>query len=49
MNVQTAIASADDIAGTVTGIVRKYREQRRGAAKPVLAVWVGADRKSSIF
>jgi acetyltransferase len=43
MNVQTAIASADEIAGTVTGIVRKYREQRRGAAKPVLAVWVGAD------
>src|SRR3954465_12724682 len=29
MNVQTAIASADDIAGTVTAIVRKYREQRR--------------------
>jgi acetyltransferase len=45
MNVQTAIASADDIAGTVTGIVRKYREQRGGAAKPVLAVWVGADPK----
>src|SRR5438034_600308 len=45
MNVQTAIASADDIAGTVTAIVREYREQRRGAAKPVLAVWVGADPK----
>ncbi len=45
MNVQTAIASAEDIAGTVTGIVRKYREQRRGAAKPVLAVWVGADKE----
>jgi acetyltransferase len=45
MNVQTAIASADDIAGAVTGIVRKYREQRRGVAKPVLAVWVGADPK----
>ena len=45
MNVQTAIASADDIAATVTGIVRKYREQRRGVAKPVLAVWVGADQK----
>ena len=45
MNVQTAIASADDIAATVTGIVRKYREQRRGTAKPVLAVWVGADQK----
>lgn len=45
MNVQTAVASAEDIAGTVTAIVRKYREQRRGAAKPVLAVWVGADPK----
>src|SRR5436190_3464040 len=45
MNVQTAIASADHIAGTVTAIVREYREQRRGAAKPVLAVWVGADPK----
>ncbi len=40
-NVQTAIASADDIAATVTGVVRKYRQQ----AKPVLAVWVGADQK----
>ncbi len=45
MNVQTAIASADDIAATVTGIVRKYREQRRGIPKPVLAVWVGASQK----
>ena len=45
MNVQTAIASAEDIANTVTAIVRKYREQRRGAAKPVLAVWVGAAPK----
>ena len=43
MNVQTAIASAEEIAGTVTGIVRKYRERLRRAAKPVLAVWVGAD------
>jgi len=45
MNVQTAVASAEDIANTVTAIVRKYREQRRGAAKPVLAVWVGAAPK----
>jgi acetyltransferase len=44
MNVQTAIASAHDIATTMTGIVRKYREQRRGFPKPVLAVWVGADQ-----
>ena len=45
MNVQTAIASAEEIAGTVTGIVRKYRERLRRTAKPVLAVWVGADQK----
>jgi acetyltransferase len=45
MNVQTAIASADDIAATVTGVVGKYRQQHRGFAKPVLAVWVGADQK----
>jgi acetyltransferase len=45
MNVQTAIASADDIAATVAGVVRNYREQRPGAAKPVLAVWVGAEPK----
>src|SRR5579863_1245832 len=45
MNVQTAIAPADEIAATVAAIVRTYREQRRKAAKPVLAVWVGADQK----
>ncbi len=45
MNVQTAIAPADDIAITVTGMVKKYREQRRNTAKPVLAAWVGADRQ----
>jgi acetyltransferase len=44
-NVQTAIAPADDIAATVTGVVRKYRQQHRDFAKPVLAVWVGADQK----
>lgn len=43
MNVQTAIASAADIAATVTKVIGKYREQNRGSAKPVLAVWVGAD------
>lgn len=46
MNVQTAIARADDIAATVTGMVKKYREQRRNAAKPVLAAWVGADKQT---
>jgi acetyltransferase len=45
MNVQTAIAPADEIAATVTAIVSKYREQRRKVAKPVLAAWVGADQK----
>ncbi len=45
MNVQTAIAPAGDIATTVTGLVGKYRQQHRDLAKPVLAVWVGADQK----
>jgi acetyltransferase len=45
MNVQTAIAPADEIATTVTGLVSKYRQQHRRSAKPVLAVWVGADQK----
>ncbi len=45
LNVQTAIASAADIAATVTELVGKYREQHRRWAKPVLAAWVGADQK----
>jgi acetyltransferase len=45
MNVQTAIASASDIAATVTGLVSTYHQQHHRAAKPVLAVWVGADQK----
>ena len=45
MNVQTAIAPADDIAATVTELVSKYRKQHLRSAKPVLAVWVGADQK----
>lgn len=44
MNVQTAIASADEIATTVTAVVGKYREKYRRSAKPVLAVWVGAQQ-----
>ncbi|MBN9004935.1 MAG: bifunctional acetate--CoA ligase family protein/GNAT family N-acetyltransferase [Rhizobiales bacterium] len=43
MNVQTAIARADDIATTVTGVVEAYRRKRRGWVKPMLAVWVGAE------
>jgi acetyltransferase len=45
MNVQTAIAPAGEIAATVTDLVSRHRQQRRGSAKPVLAVWVGADQK----
>jgi acetyltransferase len=45
MNVQTAIAPAGDIAATVTRMVSKYHEQHERSAKPVLAVWVGADQK----
>ncbi|HMJ42772.1 MAG TPA: bifunctional acetate--CoA ligase family protein/GNAT family N-acetyltransferase [Pseudolabrys sp.] len=45
INVQTAIASADDIAATVTAVVGKHRQQQRQSAKPVLVVWVGADQK----
>ena len=47
MNVQTAIARADEIAATVTGVVRKYRAQQRMSPKPVLADWIGADQKIS--
>jgi len=45
MNVQTAIAPADEIAATVTGLVSKDRKLHHRWAKPVLAVWVGADQK----
>src|SRR5438876_665959 len=45
INVQTRIAPAGEIAATVTDLVSRYRQQRHGSAKPVLAVWVGADQK----
>src|SRR5436190_7685465 len=45
MNVQTAIAPADDIAARVTAVIGRYRQQHRSLTKPVLAVWVGADQK----
>ncbi|MGY4503176.1 acyl-CoA synthetase (NDP forming) [Bradyrhizobium sp. GM24.11] len=45
LNVQTAIASAAQIATTVTELVGKYREEHRSWAKPVLAAWVGADQE----
>ena len=44
LNVQTAIASAAEVAATVTELVGKYREKHRSWAKPVLAAWVGADQ-----
>jgi len=45
MNVQTAIAAADDIAAAVIAVVGTYRKRCLGSVKPVLAVWVGADQK----
>ncbi|MDB5655543.1 MAG: GCN5-related N-acetyltransferase, partial [Tardiphaga sp.] len=45
MNVETAIASAEDIANAVTRVVKKYVDSHRGFAKPVLAVWVGGAPK----
>ena len=44
MNVQTAIASAAEIATTVTALVESHRQARRRTAKPVLAAWVGAEQ-----
>lgn len=44
MNVQTAIASAGQIAVTITELVKGYRKQHRRWAKPVLAAWIGADQ-----
>jgi acetyltransferase len=46
MNVQTAVAPAGDIANTVTRVVAAAREKRR-PAKPVLAVFVGAEEAIS--
>src|SRR4051812_26326683 len=43
MNVQTAIARADEIATTVIDVVRKYRDAHLMSPKPVLATWVGAE------
>jgi acetyltransferase len=46
MNVHTAIASADEIAAAVASLVSRYRQQHPGFAKPVLAVWVGAEQST---
>ncbi|HLG80046.1 MAG TPA: bifunctional acetate--CoA ligase family protein/GNAT family N-acetyltransferase [Bradyrhizobium sp.] len=45
INVQTALASAEEIATTVTKLVGDYRKQTARRAKPVLAVWAGAEPK----
>ena len=47
MNVQTAIARADEIATAVTGVVQRYRAPQRMSPKPVLAAWIGADQEIS--
>jgi acetyltransferase len=47
MNVQTAIADAGAIATAVTRAVDADRRKHTVSAKPVLAVWVGADEKIS--
>ena len=45
LNVQTALAPAEEIAATVTGLVGEYRKRNPRGAKPVLAVWAGAEPK----
>jgi acetyltransferase len=47
MNVQTAIADSGAIATAVTRAVDADRRKHTVSAKPVLAVWVGADEKIS--
>lgn len=47
MNVQTAIADSGDIATAVTRVVGADRQKHTISAKPVLAVWVGADERIS--
>ncbi|WP_407179350.1 GNAT family N-acetyltransferase [Bradyrhizobium sp. STM 3562] len=42
MNVQTALASTEESAATITRLVSDYRKQQKRWAKPILAVWVGA-------
>jgi acetyltransferase len=46
MNVPTSLASPVDIARGVAAIV-KNRKARSHAAKPVFAVWIGADERAS--
>jgi len=44
MNVETAVASAPDIAGAVAARVSRDRAERQLASKPVLAAWVGTEQ-----
>ncbi|MBI3699760.1 MAG: acetate--CoA ligase family protein [Afipia sp.] len=44
MNVETAVASAAEIAEAIADCVNSHRVKSGGNAKPVLAVWVGTDR-----
>jgi len=45
MNVQTAIVTPDEIATAVIDVAEKYCRQHQDSAKPLLAAWIGADRK----
>jgi acetyltransferase len=46
MNVQTAVASSAEVATAVAQLVASNRKTRE-PSKPVLSVWVGADRQIS--
>lgn len=43
MNVQTAVASASEIAESVGRVVRDDRRKRALVPKPVIAAWIGGD------
>lgn len=45
MNVETALASAEDIAKAVAERASVERMRRGSRAKPLLAVWAGTDRR----
>jgi acetyltransferase len=47
MNIETAVASASDIAATVAERVTSYRKQHGRWAKPVLAAWIGANQATA--
>jgi acetyltransferase len=44
MNVETAVASAPEIAGAVADFVKRNRASQLSLAKPVFATWVGTDQ-----